>query len=147
MEYFKPQVKEVTVNELFGYLQNFFTGSMNVSMTFENPQLLTVFTDEDYLKTIMQNLTNNAIKALKNVPDAQIRWEARQENGHTVLAIIDNAGGVSSQQLNVLYTENANISGKTGLGFHLIRDLAKAISCQITVSAANNGSEFKLAFA
>jgi signal transduction histidine kinase len=148
MEHFKPQTQQVPVSELFEYLQKFFVGSAEVQITFENPQLLHVFTDEDYLKIIMQNLTNNALKALKNVPNGRICWEARQENGQVVLAITDNAGGISEQQLAALYHQNAKVSGKTGLGFHLIRDLAKAIACQISVNAqANGGTEFRLAFA
>lgn len=148
MEHFKPQVKEVAVSELFTYVQRFFENSTNVTLYFENPAGLKVVTDEDYLKIIMQNLTNNALKALNNVPDGHIRWEARQEKGKIVLAISDNAGGISEQQLSPLHIENTNISGKSGLGLHLIRDLAKAISCKITVTPTPNiGTEFQLTFA
>ena len=147
MENFRPQVKEVAVNELFEYLQKFFSGNTGVVLQFENPNHLHVVTDEDYLKVIMQNLTGNALKALKNVPNGSIRWEAREEKGQVVLAITDNAGGVSEQQLSALYSETANVGGKSGLGLHLIRDLAKAISCKITVNPTPNvGTEFRLAF-
>jgi signal transduction histidine kinase len=147
MEHFKPQVKEIAVNELFAYLQRFFANSADVNLYFENPADLKVATDEDYLKIIMQNLTSNALKALKNVPNGHIRWEARQEKGKVVLAINDNAGGISEQQLGALYADNTSVSGKTGLGLHLIRDLAKAISCQVTVTPTPNiGTEFRLAF-
>jgi signal transduction histidine kinase/tetratricopeptide (TPR) repeat protein len=148
MEHFKPQVKEVAVSELFTYVQRFFGNSTNVTLYFENPAGLKVVTDEDYLKIIMQNLTSNALKALNKVPDGHIRWEARQEKGKIVLAISDNAGGISEQQLSPLHVENTNISGKSGLGLHLIRDLAKAISCKITVTPTPNiGTEFQLTFA
>lgn len=147
MENFRPQVKEVAVNELFEYLQKFFSGNTGVVFQFENPSHLHVVTDEDYLKVIMQNLTGNALKALKNVPNGHIRWEAREEKGQVILAITDNAGGVSEQQLSALYSETANVGGKSGLGLHLIRDLAKAISCKITVNPTPNvGTEFRLAF-
>lgn len=147
MENFRPQAKEVAVNELFEYLQKFFSGNTGVVIQFENPNHLNVVTDEDYLKVIMQNLTGNALKALKNVPNGSIRWEAREEKGQVILAITDNAGGVSEQQLSALYSETANVGGKSGLGLHLIRDLAKAISCKITVNPTPNvGTEFRLAF-
>lgn len=147
MEHFKPQVKEIAVSELFAYVERFFVDSTGVNLHFENPANLKVVTDEDYLKIIMQNLTSNALKALKNVPNGQIRWEARQEKGKVVLAINDNAGGISEQQLGALYADNTSVSGKTGLGLHLIRDLAKAISCQVTVTPTPNiGTEFRLAF-
>lgn len=148
MEHFRPQVKKIAVNELFEYLKKFFSGNTGVVIQFENPNYLNVVTDEDYLKVIMQNLTGNALKALKNVPNGNIRWEAREEKGQVILAITDNAGGVSEQQLNALYSETANVGGKSGLGLHLIRDLAKAISCKITVTPTPNiGTEFQLTFA
>ncbi|TAG18204.1 MAG: GHKL domain-containing protein [Cytophagia bacterium] len=147
MAHFKPQIKEIAVNELFAYIQHFFADNTGVNLHFKNPADLQVNTDEDYLKIIMQNLTSNALKALKNVPDGRICWEARQEKGKVVLAISDNAGGITEQQLSTLYTDTTAVSGKTGLGLHLIRDLAKAIACQISVSATPHiGTEFRLAF-
>ncbi|WP_428654966.1 tetratricopeptide repeat-containing sensor histidine kinase [Runella sp.] len=147
MQAFKPQVKTIEVSELFTYIQKFFDGTTGVQFRFDNPYSLHVVTDEDYLKTIMQNLTSNAVKALKNKPNASIHWEARQEENQIILAITDNGAGVSEQQLNALYTNEASIGTKTGLGLHLIRDLAQAISCKIAVkSTTNTGTEFQLVF-
>ncbi|MFN8346257.1 MAG: tetratricopeptide repeat-containing sensor histidine kinase [Spirosomataceae bacterium] len=148
MQAFKPQVKTIEVSGLFAYIQKFFDGTAGVQFSFENPNSLHVVTDEDYLKTIMQNLTSNAVKALKNKPNASIHWEARQEGNQIILAITDNGAGVTEQQLDALYTHEASIGTKTGLGLHLIRDLAQAISCKIAVkSSENTGTEFQLVFA
>ena len=128
-------------------MQKFFSNSTKVDISFQNISSLQVVTDEDYLKTIMQNLTNNAIKVLKNTPNAKINWQARRENEQIVLAITDNGSGISDQQLNALYSDETSIGSKTGLGLHLIRDLAKAIACKIAVkSTPNLGSEFQLIF-
>lgn len=148
MQQFKPQARPVPVAELFEYIQKFFSGTPGITFSFEDPSSLVVVTDEDYLKTIMQNLTSNAIKALKQTSDAQIRWEARDENGVIVLAVIDNGPGASDSQLDALYSDQVSIGIKTGLGLHLIRDLAKAISCQISVKPnPDRGMVFRLAFA
>lgn len=145
MQHFKPQVKSIPVEDLFNYIRKFFAGTGNVSFHFNNPDNLTVVTDEDYLKTIMQNLTSNAIKALRKTPDASIKWEAKQENGQIILAILDNGPGATEQQLHALYSEEEVSGGKTGLGFYLIRDLAKAISCKISVKTnVSTGMEFQL---
>ncbi len=147
MQHFKPQVKEIQVEDLFQYLQKFFSNSSNVEISFQNPAKLQVVTDEDYLKTIMQNLTNNSIKTLKNKQNAKIHWQAKQENDQIVLTITDNGSGISEQQLTSLYADDTSIGSKTGLGLHLIRDLAKAIACKIAVkSTPNLGSEFQLIF-
>jgi signal transduction histidine kinase/tetratricopeptide (TPR) repeat protein len=165
MQQFKPTVKEVPIQTLFDYLQRFFAGTPNVQFNFYAPDGLQVATDEDYLRAIMQNLTSNAIQALNNKPDriggpridgdaagsperfqpGHIQWQAQSENGRVVLTISDNGSGMSESQLNALYTDDAAISGKSGLGLHLIRDLAKAIACQISVrSEPGTGTEFRL---
>ena len=148
MENFKPQIKQILVNDLFEYLQRFFESTNDVKISFENNNNLSVYTDEDYLKTIMQNLTNNALKALKSSPNGTIHWKSKQQNGQIILSITDNGSGISEQQIATLYDENAIIGSKSGLGLYLIRDLAKAISCKISVkSSFGLGSEFQLAFA
>jgi signal transduction histidine kinase len=147
MQHFEPQIKRVEVTDLFEYIQKFFADNTEIHFDFENKEALSVFSDEDYLKTIMQNLTNNAVKALKNKHNPQIIWKAIQENQQIVLSITDNGTGISEQQLKTLFTEENVISSKIGLGLHLIRDLAKAIACKISVkSSLGLGSEFQLIF-
>jgi signal transduction histidine kinase len=64
-----------------------------------------------------------------------------------VLIISDNGPGLSEDMIQTLYNSDRAISGKTGLGLHLIRDLAKAIACQISVqSEPGVGSKFRLIF-
>jgi signal transduction histidine kinase len=147
MENFKPQVKLIAISDVFEYLQKFFPNTDSVKISFENKENLSVSTDEDYLKTIMQNLTNNAIKALKLSPNGTIHWKAEQQNRQIILSITDNGSGISEQQIASLYDEDAIIGSKSGLGLYLIRDLAKAIACKISVkSSLGLGSEFQLVF-
>lgn len=147
MDNFKPQVKQIAIKEVFEYLRKFFPSTDTIKINFENKDNLSVSTDEDYLKTIMQNLTNNAIKALKSSPDGIIQWKAAQQNGQIILSITDNGSGISEQQIASLYDENTLIGSKSGLGLYLIRDLTKAIACKISVkSTLGLGSEFQLVF-
>ncbi|MBN8825196.1 MULTISPECIES: tetratricopeptide repeat-containing sensor histidine kinase [unclassified Spirosoma] len=147
MQQFRPTVKIIPVQSLFDYLQRFFVGETQILFRFEAPPGLQVATDEDYLRTIMQNLTSNAVKILANQSDAYIHWQARLEEEQVVLIISDNGPGMSEGQLAALYTSDAAIGGKSGLGLHLIRDLARSIACQISVrSDPGNGTEFRLSF-
>lgn len=135
MENFRPNLREVMVTELFSYLKIFFISAENVQLLFHDPGGLKVTTDENYLKTIMHNLTANAVKALRNTRDAKIIWSARQEGDKVLLSITDNGPGVPDEQVQVLQNEAAPLSSKGGLGFHLVRDLAKAIQCKISVQS------------
>jgi signal transduction histidine kinase len=120
---------------------------------FENSGNIQIITDENYLKIIIRNLTGNAIKALEKTDKPQIIWKAWQEpvrcgeNKQTFLSITDNGLGGTQDQFKALYDDKEVVGIKTGLGLHLIRDLAKAIACKIEVdSIPNQGTTFTLSF-
>jgi signal transduction histidine kinase len=145
MENFEPHPKKISVNQLFEDTKKVFSGYQNIQFEYYNPNDLTVFTDENYLKTIIRNLTSNAINAFKATLNPQIVWKAWQENGKLFLSITDNGSGASLDQFKALYDDKVVVGIKTGLGLHLIRDLAKVIDCEITVdSKMVLGTTFKL---
>ncbi len=145
MENFEPQPKTIAVAMLFEDLASHFSSEERVKITFENNQNLQLTIDENYLKTIIRNLTANAIKALEKTPNATILWKAWQENGQNYLSVTDNGPGGTQEKFKALYDEKEVVGIKTGLGLHLIRDLAKAINCKITVETfENEGTKFTL---
>lgn len=145
MEHFKPDISAVHVNGLFIYLQKFFADTEGVTFTFSCEDNLIVQTDENYLQTIMRNLTANAIKALQQTFNAQIVWKAWQEQNNICFSITDNGPGASNEQLKALYDETAISGAKHGLGLYIIRDLTKAIGCTITLKPQKQtGTEFVL---
>ena len=131
MANYKPEMKKVEVNSLFEYLQRFFSATPSIHLSFSNPQNLSVITDENYLQTIMHNLTANAIKALDNTGNGTIEWKAFEQNEKTILSIADNGPGITNNQLEALYDETASSGTRHGLGLHIIRDLAKTIGCSV----------------
>ncbi|MBL7885974.1 MAG: tetratricopeptide repeat-containing sensor histidine kinase [Flavobacterium sp.] len=145
MENFKPQPQKFQIATLFEDTQKHFLSVENVQFQFENPNNLILVSDENYLKTIVRNLTGNAVKALAKVQNPTIVWKAFQENGKTTLSITDNGKGASQEEFKALYDANEVTGIKTGLGLHLIRDLAKAIDCEISVnSKINEGTTITL---
>lgn len=145
MENFKPQPKNITINSIFENTKNHFLSVQNIQLTFENLQNVKINTDENYLKTIIRNLTGNAIKTLDKVENPRIVWKAWQENDKTFLSISDNGTGGTQEQFKALYDDTEVVGIKTGLGLHLIRDLARAIDCEISVdSKPNEGTTFTL---
>ncbi|HLP63572.1 tetratricopeptide repeat protein [Flavobacterium sp.] len=145
MENFKPLPQQFQIATLFDDTKKHFSSVENIQFQFENPSNLTLVTDENYLKTIVRNLTGNAVKALVNVPHPMIIWKAFQENGNTYLSITDNGKGATDEEFKALYDEKEVSGIKSGLGLHLIRDLAKAIDCQIKVDTkVNEGTTITL---
>lgn len=133
MENFRPRFEKIPIADLFGDISRHFSSEHHVAIRFENPQNLSIETDVNYLKTIMRNLTGNALKVLVHTEKPRITWNAGKEGTRVVLSITDNGPGGSDDTFKALYDDNEIVGIRTGLGLHLIRDLAKAISCEVTV--------------
>jgi signal transduction histidine kinase len=147
MKNFQPYPQNIAIANLFEEMQKHFSSTENVDISFETPQNIILNTDENYLKTIVRNLTGNAIKALDKTSNGNIIWKAWQENNKTYLSITDNGPGGTQEQFRALYDDSKVTGIKSGLGLHLIRDLAMAIDCKIEVdSKPNFGTTFTLMF-
>ncbi len=147
MEGFKPQMQYIEVDKLFDDIQSMYDYSTQYRFVFINTSKISVFADKNFLKTIMRNLTSNAIKALNNKSEGIITWKATLVDNLTVLSITDNGVGAKPEQFRALYDDKAEVGSKSGLGLHLIRDLAKLIKCSIKVnSTPAEGTEILLIF-
>jgi signal transduction histidine kinase len=142
---FSPTIKEVAVNNLFNYVQTFFAYAKNVKLDFSNTDNVVIRTDENYLQTIMQNLTSNAINAIPS-NNAHIEWKAFKQSNKTILTITDNGKGLTQNQIEAIETGALhNQSSKHGFGFHIVKDLAASINCIITIDKSyTKGTRFVL---
>lgn len=146
MENFKPDETLVPVSSLFNHLKNFFSDRSTINFIFLDGDAISVQTDKHYLQTIMQNLTANAIKALQQSSNPTIEWKAWKQHDKLYLSITDNGPGINTEQAKSLFDETALVGTKHGLGLHIIRDLAKAIKCNISIAPNNcTGTTFVLA--
>ena len=144
MENFKPTNRVIPVSDLFQYVKTFLNLPENIILSFEQEPGMELSIDEHYVKTIMYNLTNNAIKALGNAAGGSIVWKAWQEGGQKYMSVTDNGPGASEEAFRALYDESAPIGIKSGLGLHIIRDLAMAIKCKIAMINISSGVEIIL---
>ncbi len=90
MKNFPPQVKAIYVSDLYADIRNHFSGTPGIAIGFEADEDLVVQTDEYFLKTIMRNLTGNAIKSLAGRTDGSVQWKARATVDKVHLSISDN---------------------------------------------------------
>jgi signal transduction histidine kinase len=79
MENFKPQPKQVFISRVFDDIKTHFSSFEKIELLFENQDNIVLVTDENYLKTIIRNLTANAIKATENIENPKIILKAWQE--------------------------------------------------------------------
>ena len=144
MSSFRPSFSTVRVMELFDDIRKLLPDTAT-DVVFNAPGLLTIQTDENFLKTIMRNLTSNALQALSRQPGGRIEWRAWEADGQQYLSCTDNGPGLSEDALNRLYDESAVTSASTGLGLHLVRDFARMLHYRLDVrSKAGEGTTFVL---
>ena len=134
MENYTPNFEQVNINKLFFDTEKHFESEEQITFIFENADDIELKTDYNYLKTIIRNLTGNAVKIVEKVENPQIIWKAWQENSTIFLSIKDNGTCANEANFKALYDETEVTGIKTGLGMHLIRDLAKAINATIKVN-------------
>jgi signal transduction histidine kinase len=147
MTAFRPHIKNLSVQQVFSELRLLYPGNGRIRLIFREPQTAQLQTDEDYLKTILRNLTSNAIKAVDGRPEALIEWKAWQEDHHVCLSVTDNGPGISEEQRRSLFADDADIGTRHGLGLPLIRDLATAVRAGLRVDTpAGGGTTFTLVF-
>lgn len=147
MQQFKPSVEELKVRDLFAELEAYFVSDSEIALLVDKTSSVYLATDRNYLLTILRNLTANAIKALEKVESPVIRWSAVETPDTSILIIEDNGHGASKTQFRALYDPSEVVGIKTGLGLHLIRDLAKAIDCRVEVAAQEaSGTTISLIF-
>jgi len=104
---FRPKLKKLSVRQVFAELQLLYPGNGRSMVQFYDPHQLQLETDEDYLKTILRNLTSNAIKAVHGRTDGLIEWRAWKEDHHVCLAVSDNGPGISASQRHALFNDEA----------------------------------------
>jgi signal transduction histidine kinase len=149
MENFTPESKEVSVRDLFKHIQVFFAegGEDLGTLRFADPGELTLETDENYVKTVMHNLSANALRAVQHTPGGMVEWKAYTGSGDLILEISDNGPGMTRQQAVALEEGQPVGNAKRGFGLHIVRDLARAIHCAISVhSSPEEGTRFTLRF-
>lgn len=146
MDHFSPEIKKVFIRDIFKDIEENFSWVENVEFRFDYPENMSISTDQEYLKTITRNLTNNAVKVLEQKEGEKIIiWKAFSDENKNYLSVTDNGEGASTEKFKALFDDSVTIGTKKGLGLHLIRDLSKAIDMEIDVkSEQNHGSTITL---
>ncbi len=147
MQQFKPTLEKLRIGEVFSELEIYFRQDSEIRLLVDKRSDVILFTDRNYLLTILRNLTSNAIKALDQVETPTIHWTVAETGISTVLTIEDNGTGAEKSRFKALYDSSEVVGIKTGLGLHLIRDLAQAIDCKVEVNTEGvSGTKISLIF-
>jgi signal transduction histidine kinase/tetratricopeptide (TPR) repeat protein len=138
----EPQ--EVSVTELFQRLALNFSTQDQIQWEFDCPLGFTLHSDSNYLWIVLQNLSSNASKALKNQSDGKITWKAWSEGQQKYLSITDNGPGFPTNILSGSMTPQKEIF-LSGFGLQVVHDFAQKLGIELLFeNAPESGAKVTL---
>lgn len=146
MDHFQPVMHAVVVDRVFQYLERNFNNVDKVRFRFIAEPGMTLFTDENYLQVILYNLTSNSVNVLQSTASASITWKAWKSKEADFLSIADNGPGIPADQAMRFFDGLSSSDSRHGLGLHIVRDLARAIDCTLSVAPSPGGLTLLLRF-
>lgn len=138
--------QNVPVIAIFERLRATFSDQDQLCWYFDCPPDLLIHTDPNYLWIMLQNLSSNASKALKNIPQGKILWKAWSEGDHVFMSIQDNGTGFPASILQHFDGAQKEIL-HSGFGLQVVQDFAYKLNIQLTLeNLEEGGAKVLLAF-
>ena len=133
--------------EVVGILEP-IASAKGITLNYFIPEEITVFADNNMLKTVLRNLVSNAIKFTN--PGGRIDIYARKSEANITISVSDNGIGMEPEILNTLFdisktqtTKGTGDESGTGLGLFLCKEFIEKHGGEIRVeSQKNEGSSF-----
>lgn len=134
MDAYHPVFEKIKARE---YVQQFLEDTVldeDVQVTVEiNPDSLELFADQNYLRTILNNLVTNALKATAGQVDRKLGLLFMLHEDEVSLAVLDNGPGVPEKVRNYLEDNTSTNTYLTSFGITIIKELAGKLSAIIKV--------------
>ena len=148
-----PHLKEVRVKEIFQRVLTLLKHDLdqfNIHVvTSVKPADLLIKVDPELIEQVMINIVKNAIQALEEKPEKQIKLSARRDSKNNVtIRIRDNGAGIDEEAISKIFipffTTKKNGSG---IGLSLSKQIMRQHKGAIkVVSNLDEGTEFSLRF-
>ena len=111
---------------------------------------MTIFADNEMIKTILRNIISNSIKFTKN--GGKIKITTEEINNEVIIAIKDNGVGIKKEKIEKLFKVDEKVSTYgtknetgTGLGLIICEEFIEKHGGEILVeSKVGKGSTFKI---
>jgi len=118
------------------------------------PKVLFNFTSNDklmsykgYVHQILVNLIQNAIDAMKELPQSKIDISSFQQDSNLVISIKDYGDGIAKEQLDHVFDPfytTKKVGQGTGLGLYISYGLAEKIGGKLLAENHSDGATFSL---
>ena len=120
-----------------------------ITIHIQNGSEITVNGIENEFKHLILNIINNAKDAFieKESPQRDIFIRFNRQNGHIVLEIEDNAGGIPEAVINDIFKPNVTTKAEgkgTGIGLYMSSQIAQKLNGRLSVRNGDKGALFTL---
>ncbi|MGF9693945.1 ATP-binding protein [Rhizobium sp. 0TCS1.26] len=124
-------------------LKSRFSGRLEaLQINLPAPQVL-VLGNRLRLEQVMINLLQNALEAVEDRPDGQVRVETRLSDDSIVIIVEDNGPGIPPAIRDQLFTPfNSSKEAGLGLGLVIAKDIVGDYGGRIDAESSSNGSRF-----
>jgi len=148
----QPSFGVFNVNDLIDQLEVLFSDELAANQIKFTKQIvppdLQLNADEKLLEQVMINLFKNAVQALSDKVDKQIKVTASRMNDYTTISVTDNGKGIPPEIIETIFVPffTTKING-SGIGLTLSREIMKLHGGYIKVySDPVKGTIFSLVF-
>ncbi len=116
----------------------------DVTFTLECAQGLTIYADPECLRQIMENLMDNAVKAVKNTGSVFV--SVARKGDEVVFSVADTGSGIRTKHLSHIYERFFRGTGTgIGMGLTIVKELVDACGGEIGVQTIpGKGSVFTI---
>ncbi|WP_244490008.1 hybrid sensor histidine kinase/response regulator, partial [Rhizobium sp. Leaf386] len=146
----KPRLQSVPLNDLLRRIETDFAPvarAANLELTVM-PTSLTVRTDPNLLRRLVQNLVSNAIKYTL---EGKVLVGVRREGGNAIIQVLDSGIGIPASKFRTVFKEFARLDegAKTasglGLGLSIVDRISRVLNHQVDLqSKPGKGTRFRV---
>ena len=137
--------------ELMDQLQP-IADNTEIQLTYEGPEESYVLADQQAIRTIVNNLIDNALKHTNR--NGAVQVVVNEEQDANVISVRDNGVGISQKDQARIFERFYRVEkdrnrerGGTGLGLAIVKHLCHALDAEVSVhSEQGNGCEFTVRF-
>ncbi|OBZ96674.1 histidine kinase [Pararhizobium polonicum] len=146
----KPRLQSVPLNDLLRRIETDFAPvarAANLKLTVM-PTSLTVRTDPNLLRRLIQNLVSNAIKY---TPSGKVLVGVRREGGNAIIQVLDSGIGIPASKFRTVFKEFARLdegartASGLGLGLSIVDRISRVLNHSVDLqSKPGKGTRFRV---
>lgn len=147
----QPKLAPVVVSELFETIQHLMSSELeksDINFKIDIKQIKAIQLDSHLIEQVLINLITNSIHALEGVSTPEIKLQAYESMGKSVIEVSDNGCGIAEKELTQIFVPFFSTKKQgSGIGLSLSKQIMHLHKGHIKVnSIVGEGTAIRLFF-